>query len=409
MSFQIEEFSNGIRLAYKKAANTQISHIGVTFNIGSRDENNQQIGLAHILEHMLFKGTKKHNWQYIINSIEMAGGEMNAFTTKEKTCVYASLISNKTSMAIELLADISLNSVFPLSELEKEKKVIIDEIDMYADNPEEMIVDDFYENIFINHPLGTNILGERKKILNYSRNDILQFAAKLNKFGQIVISYCGPLEFEKVRSLCIRYFNIQVFEKETLIRNTPIAVNPFKITKKTTNHQCHIVIGNTAYHMFHKNRTALMLLANMLGGPALNSILNISLREKYGITYGVEAAYNYFSDIGLFYIQWTSDKQNLEKSIKIVKTELEKFTLKLISENKLQQYKTQFKGQLIMAEESNQGLMIMMGRSLLDYNDIETIERILNEIDEITPQTIKEIAVEIFQESKLSTIIYESE
>ncbi|NUM32537.1 MAG: insulinase family protein [Bacteroidetes bacterium] len=409
MSFIIENFNNGIRLAYKKALNTRISHIGITFNTGSRDENKNQIGLAHILEHMLFKGTKKHNWNYILNSIEMVGGEMNAFTTKEKTCIYASLICDKTQLAIELLADISLNSVFPEIELEKEKKVIVDEIDMYADNPEEMIVDEFYENIFNNHSLGTNILGNKSNIVKYTRNDVVNFATKLFNYGQMVISYCGPIEIEEIKKLCKKYFENHKFEKNVLQRTKPNEIKTFNILKKTQNHQCHIIIGKKAYDMFDKKRTALMFLANILGGPALNSILNITLREKYGITYGVEAAYNYFSDTGLFYIQWTSDIVNLEKSIKIVKSELLKIISKPITEKQFEQYKTQFKGQLIMAEESNQGLMIMMGRSLLDFNDIETLDKVLSEIDEINTQTLQNIAIEILNPDNMSMLVYKPE
>lgn len=409
MSFIIENLNNGIRLAYKKALNTRISHIGVTFNTGSRDEKSNQTGLAHILEHMLFKGTKKHNWKYILNSIEMAGGEMNAFTTKEKTCIYASLISDETPLAIELLADISLNSVFPEAELEKEKKVIIDEIDMYADNPEEMIIDEFYENIFKNHPLGTNILGEKNNISKYSKEDVLNFAEKLHNYNQMVISYCGPLELSEVIKYCKKSFNNPVFEKNELNRKKPAEHKKFNILKKTTNHQCHIVLGKTTFDMFDKKRTALMLLANMLGGPALNSILNISLREKYGITYGVESAYNYFSDTGLFYIQWTSDNKNLEKSIKIVKAELLKIISKPLPEKQIELYKTQFKGQLIMAEESNQGLMIMMGRSLLDFNEIETLEKVLAEIDEVNSKALQDIATDVLNPDQLSMIIYKPE
>lgn len=409
MSFLIEDLKNGIRLAYKKALNTRISHIGVTFNTGSRDENPSQIGLAHILEHMLFKGTAKRNWKQILNSIEMAGGEMNAFTTKEKTCIYASLISDKTRMAIELLADISLNSVFPEAELEKEKKVIIDEIDMYADNPEEMIVDEFFENMFKNHPLGTNILGEKSKILQYKRKELLQFASKLLSNNNMVVSYCGPCEFDFIKKICTEQFACTNFRNDKQNRIIPLLSQNFNILKKTKNHQCHIVLGCKAYHMFHKNRTSLMLLANMLGGPALNSILNLLLREKHGITYGVEASYNYFSDSGLFYVQWTSDTPNLDKSIKIVKKELDKLREKNISEKKLEQYKKQFKGQMIMAEESNQGLMIMMGRSLLDYNEIETLEKVLNEIDEINSQTIKDISCDMLDLSTMSMIVYKPE
>jgi len=409
MSFIIEDLNNGIKLVYKQVLSTRLSHIGVTFNTGSRDESSEEVGLAHMLEHMLFKGTEKRNWRQVLNSIEMVGGEMNAYTTKEKTCLYASLISDYTKLAIELLADISLHSVFPEAELEKEKKVIVDEIDMYADSPEEMIVDEFYEKVFADHPLGTNILGAKSIILNYSSFDLRRFVAKLHNHGQLVVSYSGPVNLFKIKNWCIHAFNTPSFKQVEVIRNAPESYKPFNYERTTQHHQCHVVYGNLACNMFDKKRTTAMLLANILGGPALNSLLNISLREKKGITYGVDASYNYYCDAGLFYIQWTADKENLKKSIKIVKQELLKFASRPFSAKQLELYKTQFKGQLIMSEESNQGLMLMMGRSLLDFGEIEPLEKVLAEIDAIHAQELQEVAADIFKLEKMSLLVYKPE
>ncbi len=409
MSFIIQEISKGIQLVYKQVLSTRLSHIGVTFNTGSRDENESEVGLAHLLEHMLFKGTEKRNWRQVLNSIEMVGGEMNAYTTKEKTCLYASLISDKTHMAIDLLADISLHSVFPEAELEKEKKVIVDEMDMYADSPEEMIVDEFYERVFVNHPLGNNILGVKKDLLQYSRNDLMRFVNKLHNHGQMVVSYSGPLSLFKVKTWCENAFNSKPLKEEKVVRIAPLGYKPFVLEKTTTHHQCHVVYGNLACNMFDKRRTTAMLLSNMLGGPALNSILNISLREKNGLTYGVDASYNYYSDTGLFYVQWTADSENLAKSLKIVKRELSKFASKPFSVKQLELYKTQFKGQMIISEESNQGLMLMMGRSLLDFGEVEPLEKVLAEIEEITAEQLHELASEIFNINQMSLLVYRSE
>ena len=408
MSFIIENISNGIQLVYKQVVSTRLSHIGVTFNTGSRDENAHEIGLAHLLEHMLFKGTEKRNWRQVLNSIEMVGGEMNAYTTKEKTCLYASLISDQTHMAIDLLADISLNSVFPEAELEKEKKVIVDEIDMYADSPEEMIADEFYERVFAGHPLGTNILGQKKQILNYTRADLLRFAAKLHNQKQMVVSYAGPLTLVQIKKWCEKAFSVKALNNQPVVRTAPTGYIPFTVEKKTKHHQSHVVYGNLACNMFDKRRTTAMLLANMLGGPALNSLLNISLREKNGLTYGVDAAYSYYSDIGLFYIQWTVDADNISQSLKIVKRELQRFADGQITERQLEQYKTQLKGQLIISEESNQGLMLMMGRSLLDFGEVEPLEKVLAEIDAINVNQLHALASEIFNPEAMSLLVYKN-
>ncbi len=409
MSFIIKDLNNGIKLIYKQVLSTRLSHFGVTFNTGSRDENEGEVGLAHLLEHMLFKGTEKRNWRQILNSIEMVGGEMNAYTTKEKTCLYASLISDHTRLAIDLLADISLHSIFPEAELEKEKKVIADEIDMYADSPEEMIVDEFYELVFKNHALGTNILGHKSTILNYSRADVVRFVKKLQNKGHMVISYTGPLNLYKIQNWCINAFNTNTLNQIDLSRVAPTSYIPFRIEKTTQHHQCHVIYGNKTVHMYDKERKTGLLLANILGGPALNSILNISLREKNGLTYGVDASYNYYSDAGVFYIQWTADIQNLKKSLTLVKRELLKFASKPFLEKQLKLYKTQFKGQLIMSEEGNQGLMLMMGRSYLDFGEIEPLEKVLAEIDEINASQIHELAAKIFDPESMSLLIYKPE
>jgi predicted Zn-dependent peptidase len=408
MSFITEDLNNGIKLIYKQVLSTRLSHIGVTFNTGSRDEADDEVGLAHLLEHMLFKGTEKRNWRQILNSIEMVGGEMNAYTTKEKTCLYASLISDHTRLAIDLLADISLHSVFPEAELEKEKKVISDEIDMYADSPEEMIVDEFYERVFSNHALGANILGPKEKVLSYTRNDVLRFVAKLHNQGHMVVSYSGPVNLYKIKNWCVNAFSNGTLNQTEVVRKAPNSYKPFTIEKATQHHQCHVVYGNIAANMYHKQRMTGLLLANILGGPALNSILNISLREKNGLTYGVDASYNYYSDAGLFYIQWTADAENLKKSLKIVKQEVLKFASKPFSAKQLELYKTQFKGQLIMSEESNQGLMLMMGRSYLDFGEIEPLEKVLAEIDAIDAEQIQTLARKIFNPETMSLLTYKS-
>ena len=307
------------------------------------------------------------------------------------------------------MADISLHSIFPEAELEKEKKVIADEIDMYADSPEEMIVDEFYERVFASHSIGANILGQKEKMLSYSRNDLLRFVSKLHNQGQMVVSYSGPLELKKIKNWCVNSFKTNSLNKSEVIREAPKLYTPFINEKTTQHHQCHVVYGNLAVDMYNKNRMTAMLLANMLGGPALNSILNISLREKNGLTYGVDASYNYYSDTGLFYIQWTADAGNLNKSLKIVKRELEKFTDKPFPKKQLELYKTQFKGQFIMSEESNQGLMLMMGRSLLDFGEVEPLEKVLAEIEAIEADQIHDLAIEIFKPENMSLLVYKPE
>ena len=391
---------------YKQALSTRISHFGITFDLGSRDEKKDETGLTHLLEHMFFKGTTRRSWRQILNSIEMAGGELNAFTSKEKTCVYASLMSPQTKMAIDLMADITLNSVFPEVELEKEKKVIMDEMDIYADSPEEKILDEFYERMFPGHNLGANILGDRTRLKSFKPQNLRDILSRFLSPGKMVLSYCGPLELNKIKAWCEQAFHLPETRQSIPQRVFPQSSLPFKNIQKVSNQQCHVVLGNIACSMHDERKTASMLLANMLGGPALNSLLNLSLREKNGLTYGVEAAYNYFSDTGLFYIQWTVDRVNLSKSLKMVRRALKRIMEKPFSESLLKKYKTQFIGQMIISEESNQGLMLMMGRTYLDFGEVEPLEKILAEIEAITSEQLQNLAKELFLPDKMSLLVY---
>lgn len=407
LDYRIHTFANGLRLVYKQNTGTRIAHCGFTVDAGSRDEKPDEAGLAHLLEHMLFKGTAKRKSTQILNRLEEVGGELNAFTTKDKTCIYALIVDDYFERALELLTDITWYASFNEKELAKEKKVIADEIDMYLDTPEERIFDEFQELFYGKHAMGTNILGSRDSLKTFFPEHLRAFRQRCYGTDNTVFSFVGRLPFDKVVQMCNKHFEKIESRKNQVYRHAFTGYKPFKKTLHLPFVQCHVLAGCPAYAFTHPQRPALMLLSNMLGGPGLNSLFNLSLREKYGFTYGVETAYQSFADGGMFTIYWSADAENLKKSIRVILKDIEKIKTKPVSQATLKRYKMQFKGQLIMAEESKSGMMMMLGRSLLDLGKIDSLEEVLQSIDAVTAEELQKIALELFADDNLSWLVYE--
>lgn len=406
---RLHTLSNGLRIAYKQFEATRIAHCGITIQAGSRDELESEFGMAHLLEHMLFKGTTKRKSYQILNRLEVVGGELNAFTSKDKTCIYAMITDDFVQRAIELLSDITFNSTFPEKELIKEKKVIFDEMDMYLDSPEERILDEFQELFYPNHPLGTNILGSKESLKSFHSNDLKRFRDRHYQPEQMVFSFVGRMPFEKVIKLCERYLNVSVEKVQQPVRKPFIKSEYFQVRKKLPFVQAHVLLGSEALPLSHPDRPALMLLTNILAGPGLNSLLNVSLREKYGYTYGVESSYQTFNDTGLMHIYWSTDARNLNHSLKIVNKSLQALREKPMSARQLSTFKTQFSGQLIMAEENRSGMMTMMGRSLLDLGKVDTLDEVLQSIESVKVEDIQRLAGTVLSPDRISMLIYEPE
>ncbi|MGB0882737.1 MAG: M16 family metallopeptidase, partial [Vicingaceae bacterium] len=345
------ELKNGIRIIHKPAK-SEVAHCGFIIKTGSRDENLDQNGITHFIEHAIFKGTKNRKSYHILNRIDNVGGEINAFTTKEQTSIYASFTKEYIERALELLSDILFNSTYPEKELDKEKDVIIDEINSYLDSPYEQIYDDFEELIFKDHPLGMNILGTVESVKKINRNKILNFIKENYRTDQIVFSIVGDFSFEKIKKLSHKYLNDipeKTSQKQRPVFNT---YQPIKKEIKKDVYQTHCIIGNTAYSAHDKNKKSFILLNNILGGPAMNSRLNFGIREKYGFTYNIESSYTAFSDIGLFYIYLGTDAKHINKSIKLVHKELKNLCIKKLSPTQLQKAKRQIIGQITLSEEN---------------------------------------------------------
>jgi predicted Zn-dependent peptidase len=404
---KIHQFPNGLRLIYQQYT-SNVSHFGININAGTRDETSEIMGMAHFIEHMLFKGTAKRKALQIISRLEEVGGEMNAYTTKDKTTIYASFISGYLDRAVDLLTDAAFHSVFPEKEMEKEKNVILEEIDMYADNPEECINDEFQELMFKNHPLGYNILGTAETVSGLTQQQTTSFIAHNYLPQNIVYSYVGNAPFEKVIKLCEKYMptvqNGQQPNKRQLFTNYV----PFNMVKETEHAQCYCVMGNLAYSNTHELKPALSLLSNLLGGPGLNSRLNLAVRERYGYAYQIDSSYSTYDDIGYFCIYFGTDAKYIDKTNRLIDKELKRLQKEPLSEAVLHKYKRQMEGQILLAEENKASLMLALGKSLLDYNKVDTLDEVMKKVYAVTPEQILHVAREVFDEEKMSRLVYKS-
>ncbi|OJJ19038.1 peptidase M16 [marine bacterium AO1-C] len=397
---------NGIRIVHREVTHTKIAHCGFILDIGSRDEQPHQLGIAHFWEHMAFKGTNKRKAFHIINRLESVGGELNAYTTKEKICFYASILDKHYEKAIELLADITFDSIFPENQIERERNVILEEMAMYKDSPEDALQDEFDAIIFKRHPLGNNILGTTESVGSFHRQDFQNFLQEHMDTSRIIFSTVGNIPFNKVKKLAARYLEKVPASFTKANRLTFKGYQPQQITLTHSGQQAYCAIGRTAYDRSHADKLAFFMLNNILGGPGMNSRLNLSLREKHGWVYSIEANYHPFGDTGLFAIYFATEPRHFERSIASVMKELKLLKTQPLGKVQLHTAKEQLFGQLAMAEENNLNFMLMMGKSMLDNNEVESLESIFESIRKITANDLLEIAQEMFDDTQLSTFRY---
>jgi predicted Zn-dependent peptidase len=405
MTYQTHTLSNGLRIIHKPDASA-VAYCGIAINTGSRDENEEEQGMAHFIEHMLFKGTEKRRSGHIINRLEHVGGELNAFTSKEETVVYAAVLKEYFERAMELVSDIVIHSVFPQKEIEKEVVIIVDEIQSYNDSPSELIFDDFEELLFDNHSLGHNILGKAELLEKYSTEDAFRFIRKHYKPEEMVFFALGDLNFKQMIRWAEKYLITDNSEKRISDRISPLTYTPTtkEIIKNT--HQIHFMLGNRAYNLYHPNRIGLYLLNNILGGPGMNSLLNLSLREKHGLVYNVESSFQPFTDTGMWSVYFGCDPENAVKCEQLVRNELQKLCEQKIPENKLKKFKLQLMGQMAISSENKENLALSIGKSYLRYNKIDELAEIKKLIDAVTAEQLQTIAIEVFNPNQLSVLKY---
>jgi predicted Zn-dependent peptidase len=405
IDYQVHTLPNGIRILHKHFPSA-ITHCCFVVNAGSRDEPENKEGLAHFIEHLLFKETERRSTNQILNRLELVGADLNAYTTKEYTCVHASLLNQHLERTIDLFEDILFHSTFPQEELEKERGVILDEIASYLDQPEEAIQDDFEELLFKDHALGKNILGTPETVSVMNKTDIGQFMTANYNTSEMVFAVFGDHDFKKLTKLAEKYFGSITANYSVKNRIKPVLTPGVKVHTARPISQTHCIIGSQAYPSAHPHKTGLLLLNNVLGGMGMSNRLNLEIREKYGIAYTIESNYTPLSDTGIFSIYFGTDAEKAEKAEKLVHKELKKLRDQKLGTLQLQQAKQKFIGQIALAEENRMGLIISMAKSLLDFDHVDTLEQVFAKIESVTAEQLLEISNDIFN-SSLSTLIFE--
>ncbi len=392
---------NGIRVVYKQVASTKLVHCGIFLDVGSRDESVNNQGIAHFWEHMAFKGTAKRKAFHIISSLDAVGGELNAYTDKEKIVFYASVRDQYVERAIDILSDITFHSVFPQPQIEKERGVILEEMSMYHDTPDDSLQDEFDALVFKNHPMGMNILGRPETVSTFMRNDFVSFFNDHLDTNRIVFSCVGNIPVDKLLRWVTQYLSIpkssRTVKRKKAGKYTPRETEIYRSVK-----QGRCALGREAYPIHHPNRIPFFMLVNMLGGPGMNSRLNLSLREKYGFVYSVDAHYVSFTDTGMFAVYFGTELKQLDKCIALVKKELVKFCEESLTPRQLAAAKEQIKGQLAISEENNLNQMMMMGRSILNRGYVPSLDEIFDQVQNTSAQKIKDMAQEMFNPAQLS-------
>ncbi len=400
------ELPNGLRIIHQPFP-SEISYCGIVVNTGSRDEFPDEHGMAHFVEHLLFKGTKKRKAHHVINRMENVGGELNAYTTKEETFIYTTFLSEYFERAMELLSDIVFHSTFPENQILKERDVILDEINSYIDSPSELIFDDFENFLFPNHEIGHYILGTTETLLNLDREKIENFVHRQYLPENMVLFSFGKTPFSKVVRLSEQLFNSShTSHPISKKRELPLAGIPKKHQVEKDTAQTHVILGTHTFDMFHSDRYALYLLNHILGGGSINSRLNNSLREKNGLVYNVESNLALYTDTGLFSIYFACDKKQVDRCLKLVDKELQKIVEFSLSENQLATAKKQYKGQLGIASENNESIALRIAKSFLHFNHYLPLDEIFTKIDAVTTEQVQNLAKKLFVPEQLYQLKY---
>ncbi len=403
--YNLIQLDNGIRVLLHYQ-NSPITHCCLIVNAGSRQESDGKFGVAHFIEHLLFKRTEKRSTNQIINRLEQVGGDLNAYTTKEYTCIHASFLNPYLERALDLFEDVLFHSTFPPHELEKEKSVILDEIASYADSPEESIMDDFEDMMFQESGLGHNILGLEEDLKSLSRTDVLNFIQQTYDTEQIVIAISGNYSLLQVEKLGRKIFEGIPQNKVSPHREiVPLRSSEHRIIKKPIN-QAHYMIGSQLFGYFDERKMSMLLLNNLLGGMGMSSILNLGIREKYGIAYTIESNFTMYSDVGNFSIYLGTDEEKLPRAVKLVQKELQKLSNQPLSGLQLQRAKQKFKGQIALAEENRMSMIIAEAKNILDYNRVITLAEVFTKIDDVQAGDIQELATEFFDPRRLLSLSF---
>ncbi|MDE6379737.1 MAG: insulinase family protein [Muribaculaceae bacterium] len=391
MKYTTHTLHNGLRVAVCRT-DAKVSYIGVVVGSGSRDESADRHGLAHFVEHTIFKGTWKRKSSAISARMESIGGELNASTSKESTIIYTSSPAGYADRAIELLADIIANSLFPQHEIETEHEVVVEEIKSYLDSPSENVYDEYEERIFKGNALAHNILGTPESVRSLTGRECRQFLDLNYTPGNMTVYISGPDDPERLVRRVEKHFGLLNFPFRRPARETPTELPSFDEVIDNDGFQAHTIYGARTFSRDDPRRFALYLLNNYLGGPCMSSRLNSELREKRGLVYTVDSFCSLFSDAGLWSVYIGSDKSNVKKCLSIVRRELDRLSQTTMTERMLEKIKTQYCGQLLVSTDNRENMAINMGKSLLFRGEIQDTEYMAERIRAVTAEELREVA-----------------
>lgn len=406
MNCQIINLSSGLRLLHVSSA-LPISYVGVAINAGTRDELPDESGMAHFVEHLMFKGTGRRSATQIINRLENVGGQMDAYTTKEDTYVYATVPSEYTARALELLADVVLNSTFPDGEIEKERVVVLDEIDSYRDTPSELIFDEFEEHLFPDSSLGRNILGSEESLNTFNSDKVKAFVRRLYVPENLLVFYMGPSSLSSITKTADKYFSLTRESGESEISRIPGVYGQLNFhieNKDMDTAQTHCIIGARTFPQCHPDRYKLVLLNNILGGPNMSSRLNMAIRERHGYCYNIESSLTGYTDTGVFMIYFGCDGRNYRKTYDLVMKQLDLLREKPLTPRQLDIAKKQLRGQVLISNQNYESRILAISRQVLHNEPLRPQNEVLAEIDTYTAEDLRALACSLFTD--LSSLTY---
>ena len=442
MKYNTYTLDNGLRIIHLPS-DSQVVYCGYQINAGTRNEEPGEEGLAHFCEHVTFKGTERRKAWHILNCLESVGGDLNAYTNKEGTVYYSAILKEHIARAVDLLSDIVFHSVYPQAEIDKEVEVICDEIESYNDSPAELIYDEFENILFKGSPLGHNILGTAEQVRAFKTEDALRFTRKLYRPDNAIFFAYGDIDFKKLVKLIQKALgecpkgrelacsadckSAETPTEERIAEETPteemeagdanhkVQSSKFNVQSKVAGqtivmqkntHQAHVMIGTWAYDVNDDRRMPLYLLNNMLGGPGMNAKLNLALREHNGLVYTVESTMVAYGDTGTWSIYFGCDEHDVKRCLRLVRKELDKFMQKPLSDAQLKAAKKQIKGQIGVACDNRENFALDFGKSFLHYGWEKNVDRLYEQVDEITAEQIQAVAKELFDKDRLTTLIF---
>ena len=405
MNYWFHEFLNGMQLLHQEI-HSNVSHLAIFIKAGSRDEQPGKEGLAHFVEHNLFQGTKKRNAFRVMNRIEAVGADFNAYTTKEETCLYASFLSPYYSRVVELFSDILLNSSFPEKEIENEKEVVLNEIASCDENPDESILDEFENLIFDHHPLGHSILGTATTVSKFNQNDLKAFIQAIYHPSRILLISAGNIPRQLLTKLIAHHFEKMPGINSLRQQNPPEVLPSFCAKQYRQNHEAYCIMGIRTVAANHQHSYPLSLLNNILGGASMTSRLNLSLREKHGLTYCVESNYTSYSDSGYLYIYFQTSPRHIQSAIQLIYNEIKALKTKKLGSLQLSQAKRQYLGQAFISWDIPQNRILNMGKQMLLQDKIYDPEDLSLIIGQISAKQLQEIAMEYFIPDRFNTLLY---